>query len=343
MPAKGEHKASHRVIADHLRATSFLIADGVLPSNEGRGYVLRRIMRRAMRHAHLLGAKEPLMYRLVPALVQQMGETYHELVRAQPLITETLKLEETRFRKTLEKGLGLLDEASGSLKKGDVFAGDTAFKLYDTYGFPLDLTQDALKPRGITVDTAAFDAAMEKQKEEARKAWKGSGEAATESVWFEVKERVGATDFLGYDTETAEGEIRAILKDGKEAKSLKAGDEAALVLNQTPFYGESGGQVGDEGVIKGRQGRAVPRHRHAEEAGRPVRASRPRREGRLQAGRCRRAGRRSRAPHGHPRQPLGHPSPARGAAPGAGRRTSRRRARSWRPIGCASTSRTPSR
>ena len=249
--AKGEHQASHRVIADHLRATSFLIAEGVLPSNAGRGYVLRRIMRRAMRHAHLLGAKEPLMWRLVPALVQQMGETYPELVRAQPLITETLKLEETRFRKTLEKGLGLLGEASGSLRKGDVFSGDTAFKLYDTFGFPLDLTQDALKPRGIAVDLPAFDAAMQKQKEEARKAWKGSGEAATETVWFEVKERVGATDFLGYDTQAAEGEIRAILKDGKEVGSLKAGDEAALVLNQTPFYGESGGQVGDTGLIKG--------------------------------------------------------------------------------------------
>jgi alanyl-tRNA synthetase len=254
VPAKGENQASHRVIADHLRASGFLIAEGVLPSNVGRGYVLRRIMRRAMRHAHLLGAKDPLMYRLVPALVQQMGDTYQELVRGQALITETLKLEETRFRKTLEKGLGLLDEASGNLKKGDVFAGDTAFKLYDTYGFPLDLTEDALKPRGITVDTAAFDAAMQKQKEEARKAWKGSGEAATESVWFEIRERVGATDFLGYDTETAEGEIRVILKDGKEAKSLKAGDEAALVLNQTPFYGESGGQVGDEGIIKGPKG-----------------------------------------------------------------------------------------
>jgi alanyl-tRNA synthetase len=254
VPAKGEHQASHRVIADHLRATSFLIAEGVLPSNVGRGYVLRRIMRRAMRHAHLLGAKEPLMYRLVPALVQQMGETYQELVRGQALIAETLKLEETRFRKTLDKGLGLLEEASGSLKKGDVFAGDTAFKLYDTYGFPLDLTEDALKPRGITVDTVAFDAAMEKQKEEARKAWKGSGEAATENVWFEVRERVGATDFLGYDTETAEGEIRAIFMGGKEVKNLKAGEEAALVLNQTPFYGESGGQVGDEGVIKGAKG-----------------------------------------------------------------------------------------
>ena len=254
VPAKGENLASHRVIADHLRATSFLIAEGVLPSNAGRGYVLRRIMRRAMRHAHMLGAKEPLMYRLVPALVQQMGETYPELVRGQPLITETLKLEETRFRKTLEKGLGLLGDASRNLKKGDVFAGDTAFKLYDTFGFPLDLTQDALKPRGVTVDLAAFDAAMQKQKEEARKAWKGSGEAATETVWFEVKERVGATDFLGYDTQAAEGEIRAVLRDGKEVGALKAGDEAALVLNQTPFYGESGGQVGDTGQIKGPNG-----------------------------------------------------------------------------------------
>ncbi len=275
-------------------------------------------MRRAMRHAHLLGAKEPLMYRLVPALVQQMGETYHELVRAQALITETLKLEETRFRKTLEKGLGLLGEASGSLRKGDVFSGDTAFKLYDTFGFPLDLTQDALKPRGISVDTAAFDAAMQKQKEEARKAWKGSGEAATETVWFEIKERVGATDFLGYDTEAAEGEIRAVLRDGKEVGGVKAGEEAALVLNQTPFYGESGGQVGDQGVIRGAEGRALPRHRHAEEAGRPVRAYRPRREGRLQAGRCGRAGRRSCAPRRHARQPLRHPPSARGPAPGAG-------------------------
>jgi alanyl-tRNA synthetase len=254
VPARGEHQASHRVIADHLRATSFLIAEGVLPSNVGRGYVLRRIMRRAMRHAHLLGAKEPLMWRLVPALVQQMGEAYPELVRAQPLITETLKLEETRFRKTLEKGLGLLGEASAGLKSGQVFSGETAFKLYDTYGFPLDLTEDALKPRGISVDTEAFGAAMEKQKEEARKAWKGSGEAATEAIWFEVRERVGATDFLGYDTEAAEGQIRAILKDGKEVKRLEAGEEAALVLNQTPFYGESGGQVGDRGHIKGPNG-----------------------------------------------------------------------------------------
>ncbi len=254
VPATGEHKASHRVIADHLRASSFLIADGVLPSNEGRGYVLRRIMRRAMRHAHLLGAEEPLMYRLVPSLVHEMGDTYHELQRAQPLITETLHLEERRFKKTLEKGLGLLGEASGKLKKGDVLPGETAFKLYDTYGFPLDLTEDALRARGVTVDTKGFDAAMERQKAEARKAWKGSGEAATEAVWFEVKEKTGATEFLGYDTESAAGEIVALVKDGKEAKSLKAGDEAAIVVNQTPFYGESGGQVGDQGVIRGAKG-----------------------------------------------------------------------------------------
>ena len=248
--ATGPQQVSHRVIADHLRASAFLIADGVLPSNEGRGYVLRRIMRRAMRHAHLLGAREPLMYRLVPALVQQMGEAYHELVRAQALITETLLLEETRFRRTLEKGLGLLGEASATLRRGDVLAGDVAFRLYDTYGFPLDLTEDALKSRGITVNTAAFAAAMERQRAEARKAWRGSGEAATDAIWFDVKERTGATDFLGYDTEVAEGQIRAAIKDGKEVERLRAGEEGALVLNQTPFYGEAGGQVGDRGLIK---------------------------------------------------------------------------------------------
>ena len=252
VPATGENRASHRVIADHLRATSFLIADGVLPSNEGRGYVLRRIMRRAMRHAHLLGATEPLMYRLVPALVHEMGDTYHELQRAQPLITETLELEEKRFKRTLEKGLGLLEDATGDLKKGAVLSGDTAFKLYDTFGFPLDLTEDALRPRGISVDTKAFDAAMERQKAEARKAWKGSGEAATETIWFQLKEKAGATEFLGYEAETATGEIVALVKDGKEVKSLKAGDEAVIVVNQTPFYGESGGQVGDEGIIRGK-------------------------------------------------------------------------------------------
>ena len=252
--AAGEHKASHRVIADHLRATSFLIADGVLPSNEGRGYVLRRIMRRAMRHAQLLGAREPLMYRLVPALVRQMGDTYTELVRAQSLITETLKHEETRFRKTLERGLGLLEDETSSLKKGATFSGETAFKLYDTYGFPLDLTQDALRARGIEVDTKGFDTAMERQKEEARRAWKGSGEAATETIWFEVREKVGPTEFLGYETETAEGIVKAVIAGGKTAKELKKGDEGALILNQTPFYGESGGQVGDEGLIKGPKG-----------------------------------------------------------------------------------------
>ena len=226
----------------------------MLPSNEGRGYVLRRIMRRAMRHAHLLGAEDPLMYRLVPSLVHEMGDTYHELQRAQPLITETLLLEETRFKKTLEKGLGLLGEATSKLKQGDVLPGETAFKLYDTYGFPLDLTEDALRARGVGVDNAGFDAAMERQRAEARKAWKGSGEAATEAIWFEIKEKTGATEFLGYDTETAAGEIVALLKDGKEAKSLKVGDEAAIIVNQTPFYGESGGQVGDTGVIAGAKG-----------------------------------------------------------------------------------------
>ncbi|KUO54114.1 MAG: alanine--tRNA ligase [Alphaproteobacteria bacterium BRH_c36] len=252
--ATGEHKASHRVIADHLRSTSFLIADGVLPGNEGRGYVLRRIMRRAMRHAHLLGAKDPLMHRLVPALLRQMGDTYGELGRASALITETLRLEETRFRKTLEKGLVLLGDAAENLGRGDVLSGDVAFKLYDTYGFPLDLTEDALRPRGIRVDTDQFRTAMERQKADARKAWKGSGEAATEAIWFDVRDAAGATDFLGYDTETAEGEIRALVREGKIVKSLKKGEAGHMILNQTPFYAESGGQVGDRGVIRGAGG-----------------------------------------------------------------------------------------
>ncbi|MBN9005295.1 MAG: alanine--tRNA ligase [Rhizobiales bacterium] len=245
----GPMKASLRVIADHLRASSFLIADGVLPSNEGRGYVLRRIMRRAMRHAQLLGAKEPLMWRPVGALVREMGEAYPELQRARPLIEETLRLEETRFRKTLERGLSILDEKSASLKKGDMFDGETAFTLYDTYGFPLDLTQDALKSRGIGVDIASFTDSMERQKAKARASWSGSGEAATEAVWFPLREKLGATEFLGYETETAEGAVTALVKDGKEADSLKAGETGAVVLNQTPFYGESGGQVGDTGVL----------------------------------------------------------------------------------------------
>ncbi len=254
VPATGDAKASNRVIADHLRASSFLIADGVLPSNEGRGYVLRRIMRRAMRHAELLGAKEPLMHRLVPALVREMGAAYNELVRAEALITETLYLEENRFKKTLERGLRLLDEGSAGLAKGDTFSGETAFKLYDTYGFPLDLTQDALKSRGITVDTASFEASMEAQREEARRAWKGSGDAKTETIWFELKERLGGTEFLGYDTEMAEGIVRAIVVDGKEVQSLAEGQKASIVVNQTPFYGESGGQTGDKGVIRTAEG-----------------------------------------------------------------------------------------
>ncbi|RMF08285.1 MAG: alanine--tRNA ligase, partial [Alphaproteobacteria bacterium] len=254
VPAEGDFKASHRVIADHLRAASFLIAEGVLPSNEGRGYVLRRIMRRGMRHAALLGAKEPLMYRLVPALIREMGQAYPELVRAEALITETLKLEETRFRKTLERGIQLLDEASSDLQEGEVLSGEIAFKLYDTYGFPLDLTQDALKPRGIGVDIEQFNAAMEKQREEARKAWAGSGEAATEEVWFQLRDAHGATEFLGYETEQAEGEIQAVLRDGRPAELLSEGEEGCVILNQTPFYGESGGQVGDRGVIRGADG-----------------------------------------------------------------------------------------
>jgi alanyl-tRNA synthetase len=247
--ADGPQKASHRVIADHLRASSFLIADGVLPSNEGRGYVLRRIMRRAMRHAELLGAREPLMWKLVPSLIQQMGQAYPELIRAQALITETLKLEESRFRKTLERGLTILDESSKSLKKGDMFDGETAFTLYDTYGFPLDLTQDALRNRGIGVDLASFTDAMDRQREKARASWSGSGDASQEAVWFGVRERVGATEFLGYETEKAEGVVATLVRDGKEVPELKKGETGAVVLNQTPFYGESGGQVGDTGMM----------------------------------------------------------------------------------------------
>ena len=254
IPAEGKNKASNRVIADHLRASSFLIADGVLPSNEGRGYVLRRIMRRAMRHAELLGQREPLMWKLVPTLVREMGAAYPELQRTQDLITETLRLEETRFRKTLERGLRILDEESQGLKSGDVFAGDTAFKLYDTYGFPLDLTQDALRARGVVVDTDAFAKAMDVQKTEARRAWKGTGDSKADAIWFEVRDAVGASEFLGYETEKAEGVITAIVADGKQVKSLKAGDTAAIVTNQTTFYAESGGQTGDHGVIRSASG-----------------------------------------------------------------------------------------
>jgi alanyl-tRNA synthetase len=246
----GPQKASHRVIADHLRASAFLIADGVLPSNEGRGYVLRRIMRRAMRHAELLGAKEPLMFKLVPALTREMGQAYPELTRADALIAETLKLEETRFRQMLVRGLSLLEEKAKGLKQGAMFEGTTAFMLYDTYGFPLDLTQDALKSRGIGVDLAAFEDAMQRQREKARASWAGSGEDAQETVWFALREKLGPTEFLGYETESAEGVVAALVKDGKDVPELKKGESGAVVVNQTPFYGESGGQVGDQGEIR---------------------------------------------------------------------------------------------
>jgi len=244
-------QVSHRVVADHLRAVSFLIADGVLPSNEGRGYVLRRIMRRAMRHLQLLGAREPSMFKLVPSLIREMGQAYPELGRAEPLIEETLRLEETRFRKTLERGLIMLDDETKTFSAGASLSGDVAFTLYDTYGFPLDLTQDALRPRGIAVDTDAFNHAMERQREKARAAWAGSGEAATDTVWYGVKEKVGATEFLGYDTELAEGVVRALVSDGKVVESIPAGKTGFVILNQTPFYAESGGQVGDTGKMVG--------------------------------------------------------------------------------------------
>ncbi|MDG5494543.1 alanine--tRNA ligase [Niveispirillum sp. BGYR6] len=255
---KGPQATSHRVIADHLRSCSFLIADGVMPSNEGRGYVLRRIMRRAMRHAHMLGAKEPVMHRLVPALVREMGGHYAELVRAQALITETLRLEETRFKQTLERGLKLLDEAEGNLADGQALPGNVAFTLYDTYGFPLDLTQDVLRGRKRGVDVDGFNAAMDEQRKKARASWAGSGEAATDRVWFEVKDELGATEFLGYDTETAEGTVTAILdKEGKRLDKAEAGQEVLVVTNQTPFYGESGGQVGDAGAMISAKGAEV--------------------------------------------------------------------------------------
>jgi alanyl-tRNA synthetase len=248
----GPHAVSHRVIADHLRASSFLIADGVLPSKDGRGYVLRRIMRRAMRHAHILGAREPLMWRLVPALVRKMGGHYPELGRAEALITETLRLEETTFRQTLGRGLQLLDEAvqgRALQEDGKTLSGAVAFSLYDTYGFPLDLTQDILRARGMRVDTAGFEREMEAAKERSRASWIGSGESATEELWFELRDKLGATEFLGYDTDVAEGRVTAIVVEGKPVERIEAGVKASLVLNQTPFYGESGGQMGDTGAI----------------------------------------------------------------------------------------------
>ena len=251
---EGDRLASHRVIADHLRSTSFLVADGVLPANEGRGYVVRRIMRRAMRHAHILGAKEPLMHRLVPSLVAEMGAAYPELVRAQPLIEETLKLEETRFRQTLDKGLKLLDEATVSMKTGDTLSGEVAFKLYDTFGFPYDLTEDALRAQGFGVDRAGFDAAMAEQKAAARAAWKGSGAKASEDVWFDIAEELGSTDFTGYAGHEGDGEIVALVKDGARVDRAGAGEKVVILTNQTPFYGESGGQIGDTGKISSDKG-----------------------------------------------------------------------------------------
>ena len=250
VPSDDKTRASHRVIADHLRASGFLIADGVLPSNEGRGYVLRRIMRRAMRHASLLGAQEPLLWKLVPALIGQMGTAYPELGRNDALISETLKLEETRFRKTLSRGLDLLDSATSDLAAGDSLDGKTAFKLYDTYGFPLDLTQDALRRRDITVDLDGYNDAMEQQKAEARASWTGAGGAADEAIWFKLREEHGATEFLGYETEQAEGAVLALVRDGDTVEKAGAGDDVAIVLNQTPFYGESGGQMGDAGTLR---------------------------------------------------------------------------------------------
>ena len=245
----GDHAVSHRVIADHLRATAFLVADGVLPANDGRGYVLRRIMRRAMRHVHHLGVKEPMIWRLVPKLTALMGKAYPELLRAEALIAETLKLEEGRFIQTLDRGIRLLQDETGKLGNGQPLSGEVAFKLYDTFGFPLDLTQDILRGQGRAVDQAGFDAAMARQRQAARKAWAGSGEAATESLWFDLRDQFGATEFLGYDTESAEGQVQAIVAGGKPVDAAKAGDEVQVLANQTPFYGESGGQMGDTGLL----------------------------------------------------------------------------------------------
>jgi len=256
----GPHAVSHRVIADHLRSASFLMADGVLPSNEGRGYVLRRIMRRAMRHAHMMGCEDPVVYKLVPSLIAQMGTAFPELIRAEALITETLQLEESRFKQTLDRGLKLLFEKTDKLGDGDRLDGDIAFRLYDTFGFPLDLTEDVLRGQGRTVDTDGFEVAMQRQREDARKAWAGSGDAADEGVWFDIRERLGATEFLGYTTKNAEGQIIAIVKQGKEIDSADTGEEISFIVNQTPFYGESGGQQGDAGILSTADGNEVAVH-----------------------------------------------------------------------------------
>ncbi len=246
----GDMAASHKVIADHLRSCAFLLADGVMPSNEGRGYVLRRIMRRAMRHAHLLGAQDPLIHKLFPTLISKMGEAYPELIRAQSLITQTLETEEKRFKSMLDRGIKMLDEETTKIESGDKFSGAVAFKLYDTYGFPLDLTQDALRAKEIEVDTDEFDAAMAQQKAKARAAWSGAGGETTEALWFDILDEVGATEFLGYDKDTAEGKVLAIVKDGKRVEELKLGEEGIVITNQSPFYAESGGQAGDSGTAQ---------------------------------------------------------------------------------------------
>lgn len=256
----GEGAVSHRVIADHLRACSFLMADGVLPSNEGRGYVLRRIMRRGMRHAHLLGCREPLMHRLVTSLVSAMGDAFPELCRAQPLITETFRLEEERFKQTLDRGLKLLEEETGKLADGADLSGEVAFRLYDTFGFPLDLTEDILRGRGRAVDNAGFEAAMDAQRAAARRAWSGSGDAETEEVWFDIREETGASEFLGYDTDTAEGKVVGIVVDGERVGTAAPGQDVAVIVNQTPFYGESGGQMGDAGVMFSPDGAEITIH-----------------------------------------------------------------------------------
>ena len=253
----GEHAVAHRVIADHVRATSFLIADGVLPSNEGRGYVLRRIMRRAMRHAHIMGADEPLLWKLVATLVSGMGAAFPELKRAEPLVTETLRHEETRFKEMLERGLRLLADETGRLGEGEKLPGEVAFRLYDTYGFPLDLTEDVLRGEGRGVDSAGFEAAMDRQRAEARKSWAGSGQTAEDELWFDFRERVGATEFLGYTTLSADANVVGLVSDGEEVDRVEAGSEVSVIVNQTPFYAEAGGQIGDRGVLEGEDGTAV--------------------------------------------------------------------------------------
>ena len=316
---EGPQKASHRVIADHLRASAFLIADGVLPSNEGRGYVLRRIMRRAMRHAELLGAREPLMWKLVPTLTREMGQAYPELVARRG--ADHRDAQARRDALPQDAGARPCDPRrgdQGAQAAATSSKGETAFTLYDTYGFPLDLTQDALRARGIGVDIEGFNAAMERQRENARASWAGSGEAATETVWFELREKVGATEFLGYETESAEGVVAALVRDGKEVAALKAGESGAIVLNQTPFYGESGGQVGDTGVMAG-EGVRLRVTDTQKKAGDLFVHSGDGRAGHAQGRRGRCARGRSRAPQRHPAEPFRDPSPARGAAPGAGR------------------------